>query len=68
MKTWLKQKVVRFLDDESGPTAVEYAVLLAVIIIACIGAVLTTGDVQKSMWFDSADTLDEKFSGSGFNK
>jgi pilus assembly protein Flp/PilA len=29
----------KFLCDESGPTAVEYAVMLALIVVACIGAV-----------------------------
>ncbi len=55
----LSSKLFRFLSDESGPTAVEYAVMLAVIIIACIGAVLTTGDVQQALFFDTADILDQ---------
>jgi pilus assembly protein Flp/PilA len=29
-------KVVRFLSSEDGPTAVEYAVMLALIVVACI--------------------------------
>ncbi len=29
----------RFLSDESGPTAVEYAVMLALIVVVCIGSV-----------------------------
>jgi len=35
--------VVSFLKDESGPTAVEYAVMLALIIVVCITAVTTLG-------------------------
>jgi pilus assembly protein Flp/PilA len=35
--------VVSFLQDESGPTAVEYAVMLALIIVVCITAVTTLG-------------------------
>ncbi len=31
--------LLRFLRDESGPTAVEYAVIIALIIVVCIGAV-----------------------------
>jgi pilus assembly protein Flp/PilA len=34
---------VKFLKDESGPTAVEYAVMLALIIVVCIAAVVTLG-------------------------
>jgi pilus assembly protein Flp/PilA len=31
--------LLRFLRDEDGPTAVEYAVMLALIIIACMAGV-----------------------------
>ena len=37
------QPVVRFLRGEDGPTAVEYAVMLALIIVVCIGAITTLG-------------------------
>ena len=37
------QSVVRFLKDESGPTAVEYAVMLALIIVVCITAITALG-------------------------
>jgi pilus assembly protein Flp/PilA len=33
----------RFLSDENGPTAVEYAVMLALIIVVCITAITTLG-------------------------
>jgi len=36
-------KVRHFLTSEDGPTAVEYAVMLALIIVACIGAVTLLG-------------------------
>jgi len=32
-----------FLKNEDGPTAVEYAVMLALIIVVCIGAITTLG-------------------------
>jgi pilus assembly protein Flp/PilA len=32
-----------FLRNEDGPTAVEYAVMLALIIVVCIGAIATLG-------------------------
>ena len=37
------KNVVKFLKAEDGPTAVEYAVMLALIIVVCIGAVTTLG-------------------------
>jgi len=35
--------IVNFMNDESGPTAVEYAVMLALIVVVCIGAVTFIG-------------------------
>jgi pilus assembly protein Flp/PilA len=35
--------LVTFLKDESGPTAVEYAVMLALIIVVCIAAITVLG-------------------------
>jgi pilus assembly protein Flp/PilA len=37
------QALVNFVNDESGPTAVEYAVMLALIIVVCITAITTLG-------------------------
>ncbi len=39
----IRNLVVEFLKQEDGPTAVEYAVMLALIIVVCIGAVTTLG-------------------------
>ena len=39
----LTQVVVGFVKGEEGPTAVEYAVMLALIIVVCIGAITTLG-------------------------
>ena len=39
----LKQSVVHFLQSEDGPTAVEYAVMLALIIVVCIAAITALG-------------------------
>jgi pilus assembly protein Flp/PilA len=35
--------ISRFLTSDDGPTAVEYAVMLALILVACIGIVTTLG-------------------------
>lgn len=35
--------IVRFLKEEDGPTAVEYAVMLALIVVVCLGAITTIG-------------------------
>jgi pilus assembly protein Flp/PilA len=43
MLTALTARVVDFVKREDGPTAVEYAVMLALIIVVCIGAITTLG-------------------------
>jgi pilus assembly protein Flp/PilA len=37
------QHTLRFLRREEGPTAVEYAVMLALIVVVCIVAITTLG-------------------------
>ena len=37
------QRVVEFLKAEDGPTAVEYAVMLALIIVVCLGTITAVG-------------------------
>ena len=38
------QHVVEFLKQEDGPSAVEYAVMLALIIVVCLAAIGTLGN------------------------
>jgi pilus assembly protein Flp/PilA len=40
---YVTKSVVRFVKGEEGPTAVEYAVMLALIIVVCIGAITALG-------------------------
>lgn len=42
MKSFAK-KLQRFLTSEDGPTAVEYAVMLALIVIVCLTAIDSIG-------------------------
>jgi pilus assembly protein Flp/PilA len=44
----LSLSIRRFLKREDGPTAVEYAVMLALIIVVCIGAITTLGTNAKT--------------------
>ncbi len=39
----LTKNVVEFLKKEDGPTAVEYAVMLALIVVVCIAAITAIG-------------------------
>ena len=47
--------IKKFLLDESGPTAVEYAVMVALIIVVAIGAVTLLGQ-KTSETFNTAAT------------
>lgn len=44
------REAVRFLKQEDGPTAVEYAVMLALIIVVCIAAVTTLGSNVNAVY------------------
>ena len=48
-------KVRRFVVSEDGPTAVEYAVMLALILVACITIVTTLGKSISST-FNTVNT------------
>jgi pilus assembly protein Flp/PilA len=39
----LCQFVANFVSQEDGPTAVEYAILLALIVVGCVSTVTTLG-------------------------
>ena len=43
MRANLIRGVVQFLKKDDGPTAVEYAVMLALIIVVCFAAVVSIG-------------------------
>ena len=46
-----------FLASEDGPTAVEYAVMLALIIVVCIGTVTTIGTKANAKFQSAASRL-----------
>jgi pilus assembly protein Flp/PilA len=41
--TRLQLHVLTFLREEDGPTAVEYGVMMALIIVACMTTIVTLG-------------------------
>jgi pilus assembly protein Flp/PilA len=47
MRHWL-DKALRFVRGEDGPTAVEYAVMLALIIVVCIVAIGALGSSSEA--------------------
>ena len=53
----LYKKTRDLLKNESGATAVEYGLLLALMTIALIGALNATGDGTADKWDDNADQI-----------
>jgi pilus assembly protein Flp/PilA len=54
MKKYL-EAVKRFINNEDGPTAVEYAVMLALIIVLCIVVIRQVG-TSSSATFSRSDS------------
>ena len=44
----ITKNLVQFLKKEDGPTAVEYAVMLALIVVVCIAAITSLGQNANS--------------------
>jgi pilus assembly protein Flp/PilA len=53
----LAKKVQRFLVSEDGPTAVEYAVMLALIVIVCLAAITQIGERANNTFTQVRDSL-----------
>jgi len=51
------QALVQFLKNEDGPTAVEYAVMLALIIVVCITAITTLGTNANKTFGDVGNQI-----------
>ena len=50
----LQEKLVKFFKSEDGPTAVEYAVMVALIIVVSIAAITTLGTKVSSTFSGAA--------------
>lgn len=51
-------KIKRFLTDDDGPTAVEYAVMLALVIVVCLVSIQALGTATNVSFSNLADSLD----------
>ncbi len=51
------QAVVNFMKREDGPTAVEYAVMLALIIVVCITAITALGTNANKTFTNVSSTM-----------
>jgi pilus assembly protein Flp/PilA len=53
----LALKLHRFLVSEDGPTAVEYAVMLALIVIVCLTAITAIGSKASTTFGKVSNSL-----------
>ncbi len=51
-------KIKRFLAEEDGPTAVEYAVMLALVITVCLGSIQILGTQTSTSFQNFSNSLD----------
>jgi len=55
----MKRLIRSLVIDQDGPTAVEYAVLLALIVVVCVGSVKLLANQTASSYESSAEQLSE---------
>ncbi len=55
------EAVVRFLQEEDGPTAIEYAVVLSLIVGVCIAAVGQLATAVGSSFDSSGNAINNAF-------
>ncbi len=53
----LAVRLRRFLTSEDGPTAVEYAIMLSLIVVVCLSAISTIGVNANSKFQEIASSL-----------
>jgi len=53
----LNRVLAEFLKREDGPTAVEYAVMLALIVVVCIAAITSLGTNANATFTSVGNTI-----------
>ena len=51
------KRIKRFLQSEEGPTAVEYAVMMALILVICIAMISSLGAETNSSFSNAQDKI-----------
>ncbi len=51
------QQIIEFLKNEDGPTAVEYTVMLVLIIGVCLGWIIYCGEVTDASFQNSGNEI-----------
>ena len=50
-------QLARLFVDESGATAVEYGLIISLIVLAIIGSAQAVADVTSNMWDNVSNTV-----------
>lgn len=58
------KRIFKFLCGEDGPTAVEYAVMLALIVGAALSGITSLGNATMTSFQDSSTRIDAALTGS----
>jgi pilus assembly protein Flp/PilA len=58
------KRLLRFLREEDGPTAVEYAVMLALIVVVCLAGVQALTTETANSYNRSSDAIDAALNGN----
>jgi pilus assembly protein Flp/PilA len=53
----MRKQLLRFFREEEAVTAVEYAVLLALILVAVIVAIDAVGSTSSGIWADDSEKI-----------
>ncbi len=64
MKNSVTRKFLNFINDDSGPTAVEYAIMIGLILLVCITAIAIMGQSTSDSWSDTSDKVDQYMNGN----
>lgn len=59
----LIDRALAFGADESGATAIEYALIVALVFLAVVGAVRSYTETTSGMYGTITETLDEQVNG-----
>ncbi len=54
----------KLIHEDDGPTAVEYAVMLALIVVIAIGSIRLAGQAVSASFTDSQTQINDAMSGS----
>ncbi|MDH3472316.1 MAG: Flp family type IVb pilin [Rhodospirillales bacterium] len=58
-------KILHFLQDETGATAIEYGLIASLIVIAAIGAINSFAAQTIAMWTGVSSTVGNVAAGAG---